>query len=146
MTAAPAASSAAVRARMRSQATRDTAPETAFRRALHALGVRFRVGRALPAVPGLGRCRPDVVLGPSRVAVFVDGCFWHGCPAHSRPVRANGSWWAAKLAANAARDARATAALRAVGWEVVRVWEHDDPLAAARAVADLVRARLAAAA
>lgn len=136
----PAASSAAVRSRMCAQRIRDTAPELAVRRAMHALGLRYRLGRRV-----LG-CRPDAVFPTERVAVFVDGCFWHGCPDHSRPVKANGAWWAAKIRRTAERDTRQTATLAAAGWSVVRAWEHDDPGEVARAVLDQVVSRRAGAA
>lgn len=135
----PPASSPAVRARMTSQRTTGTGPELALRRAVRALGVTgYRVGRSLR--PDAGRpVRPDLSHQGRRLAVFVDGCWWHGCPDHSRHDGANGSWWAAKLAANRARDASQSARLRAAGWTVVRVWEHDDPGAAALVVAALLR-------
>ncbi len=99
---------------------RHTRPELALRQALHARGVRFRLHvRDLPG-------RPDVVLVRLRLAVFVDGCFWHGCPTHAVAPRANAEFWAAKLAGNVARDRRKDALLRAAGWKVLHVWEHDD--------------------
>src|SRR4051812_22101064 len=98
---APASSSPAVSARMSRQRRRDTAPEIALRRLLHARGLRFRVD-AKP-LAGLRR-RADIVFTRARVAVFVDGCFWHGCPVHGTLPVANRQWWAAKLDANAARD------------------------------------------
>ncbi len=99
---------------------RDTGPELALRGALHRAGVRFRLHRA--DLPG----RPDLVLVRLRLAVFVDGCFWHGCPAHATAPRANVEFWAAKLAGNRARDARNDVLLAALGWEVMHVWEHED--------------------
>jgi DNA mismatch endonuclease (patch repair protein) len=101
---------------------RDSAPELALRRELHRRGRRFRVQRR--PEPGL-RCTADILFARARVVVFVDGCFWHRCPEHGTdPVR-NGSWWAAKLDANVARDRRNDAALAAAGWKVVRIWEHE---------------------
>jgi DNA mismatch endonuclease (patch repair protein) len=108
---------------MRSNRPRDTTTELAFRRALHAAGLRFR--KHLRPLPDL-RCEPDVVFTRVRLAVFLDGCFWHGCTAH-RAVRpkANAEWWANKLATTVARDRRNDAALEAAGWQVLRVWEHE---------------------
>ena len=110
---------------MASQATRDTAPEVALRRALHRRGVRFRLHRT--DLPG----RPDLVLVRCRVAVFVDGCFWHGCPDHFTLPRANRAWWLAKMARNQARDREVGELLVALGWQPVRFWEHVDPEVAA---------------
>jgi DNA mismatch endonuclease (patch repair protein) len=126
------ASDAKVRARMQRQKTRDTEPELALRRLLHARGLRYRVdAQPLPAL----RRRADLVFRPSRVAVFVDGCFWHGCPEHGRrPTNANPDYWSAKVARNAARDAETDHMLRAAGWLPIRAWEHADPAT----VADLV--------
>lgn len=105
-----------------------TTPEVALRSELHRRGLRFRKHRQ--AVPEL-RCRPDVVFTKARVAVFVDGCFWHRCPEHLTDPRTNSAYWAAKLDRNIARDGRNDAALEASGWRVVRVWEHELPSDAA---------------
>lgn len=127
---------------MQAQRTRDTAPEMAVRRILHADGLRYRVDRA--PLPDLRR-RADLVFGPSRVAVYVDGCFWHGCPEHgTRPI-ANAAWWRDKIARNRARDADTDLRLEEAGWLVVRAWEHEDPRAVAERVMGLVRSRRAAA-
>jgi DNA mismatch endonuclease (patch repair protein) len=135
------ASTPAVRGRMQRQATRDTAPELALRRLLHALGLRYRVDAA--PIPGLRR-RADLVFGPARVAVFVDGCFWHGCPNHgTRSTHANPGYWAAKVAGNRARDEDTDERLRSAGWLSVRVWEHERPEDAAERIAELVRMRRA---
>ena len=132
---APPALDEATRRRMQRQPTRHTAPEMALRRALHALGVRYRLHH--PGLPG----RPDVALPAARIAVFVDGCFWHACPEHGRAPRNNAGWWADKLAANVARDRRKDAALADLGWLAVHVWEHEDPTTAAVGVAALWRSR-----
>ncbi len=130
------ASSPGVRRRMQLQKTRDTAPELELRRRLHALGLRYRVdAQPLPEL----RRRADVVFTRVRLAVFVDGCFWHGCPDHGRREHSiNGWYWPAKIAGNRAKDADTNERLRASGWEVVRVWEHDDMREVAQRVADLV--------
>jgi DNA mismatch endonuclease (patch repair protein) len=80
------------------------------------------------------RRRADIVFTRARIAVFVDGCFWHGCRAHARLPRANGSWWRAKIGANRARDRHTTHRLKASGWSVIRVWEHEQASSAARRV------------
>jgi len=121
---------------MRANRRRDTGPELRLRSALHALGLRFRVDRRPDvAIP----CRADVVFSRRRVAVFVDGCFWHGCPTHYAAPSTNGSYWAAKVEGNRRRDAATAAALEAAGWQIVRVWEHDDAARAAQAIDALVR-------
>lgn len=112
-----------------------TGPEVALRKALHAAGARFRIQRTLAK-----GCTPDVVLPSRRVAVFVDGCFWHGCPQHGRQTPwtgPNAELWEAKMARNAERDARSTTLALDLGWEVVRVWEcqvQTDPGACVTAV------------
>lgn len=109
---------------MQAQRTRDTAPEMAVRRLLHASGLRYRVDRApLPAL----RRRADLVFGPARVVVYVDGCFWHGCPEHRPPSKTNPEFWDAKIATNRARDEDTDGRLRAAGWLVFRAWEHERP-------------------
>lgn len=132
------ASSAAVRASMRGNRRRDTAPEMAVRRAVHALGLRYRVD-ARP-LADLNR-RADLVFTRARVAVFVDGCFWHGCPEHGTAAATNPDYWATKIEGNRRRDADTDARLSEAGWCVVRVWEHDDAVQVAASVAVEVRAR-----
>ena len=119
---------------------RDTAPELALRRLLHARGLRYRVDS--PPLPGVRR-RADLVFGPARVAVFVDGCFWHRCPEHATEPRTNTDYWAPKLDRNVERDRETDALLTRAGWVSVRVWEHEDPAVAARRVARIVRRRRA---
>ncbi len=111
-----------VRLRMRRQGQLNTKPEIAIRRGLHALGLRFRVD--VRPVPDL-RCRGDIVFTRRRVVIFVDGCFWHGCPQHATQPKHNSQWWRDKLDSNIARDRRADVALSARGWTVIRVWEHE---------------------
>ncbi|WP_445189933.1 very short patch repair endonuclease [Pseudonocardia sp. Cha107L01] len=137
--AASTASTAGVRRRMQAQRTRDTRPELELRRFLHALGMRYRVDRA--PLPGMRR-RADLVFGPARVAVYVDGCFWHGCAHHgNRPAR-NSEYWEAKLDGNRRRDADTDAKLTAAGWLSLRVWEHEPVEDAAARIAASVRRRL----
>ncbi|MFD7959623.1 very short patch repair endonuclease [Streptomyces zaomyceticus] len=114
-------SSPAVSARMSRQGSRDTAQELAVRRLLHASGLRYRVNAP---VPGMPRRTIDIVFGPVRVAVFLDGCFWHGCPEHATQPKSNAEWWRAKLDKNMARDRETTTHLESMGWTVLRFWEH----------------------
>jgi DNA mismatch endonuclease (patch repair protein) len=103
---------------------RDTGPELALRRLLHAAGYRYRVNYA---VPGLPRRSIDVAFTRAKVAVFIDGCFWHGCPDHGQVPTANNAWWIAKLDRNRERDVGTAAHLTALGWTVLRLWEHTEP-------------------
>ena len=119
----PVATSAAVRATMVANRRTNTGPELALRRELHRRGRRFRVDHPV-RVPGLRLIRVDIVFTRARLLVFVDGCFWHGCPQHGTSPRANSAYWQTKLAVNAERDLRQTSALQADGWRVLRVWEH----------------------
>jgi DNA mismatch endonuclease (patch repair protein) len=132
------ASSAQVRQRMQDQRREGTRPEAALRRALHGRGLRFRLHRKL--LPHLRRTA-DIVFGPSRVAVFVDGCFWHGCPEHYVPPRSNAGYWNPKIERNRERDRETARLLSDAGWLVVRVWEHDDVDTAAESIAKAVRTR-----
>jgi DNA mismatch endonuclease (patch repair protein) len=118
---------------------KDTSCEMRLRKVLFARGIRYRIHRRpLPAL----RRDADIVIASLRVAVFVDGCFWHGCPAHPVRFRANRAWWEAKIARTAQRDRQTDRQLRAAGWTVVRVWEHADPEdAAAKVCAAVERAR-----
>jgi DNA mismatch endonuclease (patch repair protein) len=134
----PPPSSEDARRRMENQRRRDTRPELALRRALHAMGLRYLVDR--PPLRDLRR-RADLVFPRARVAIYVDGCFWHSCPEHGTSPRNNGAWWVAKLDANRARDADTDRRLAEAGWAVLRVWEHEDPLVAARRVAKAVARR-----
>ncbi|MDQ1203868.1 very short patch repair endonuclease [Microbacterium sp. SORGH_AS_0862] len=115
------ASSEGVRRSMVANRGRDTGPELAVRRILHAEGLRYRVDFA----PLGGRRRADIVFTRQRIAIFIDGCFWHGCPDHyTAPVR-NGEFWADKVRSNMTRDAETTATISAAGWVVLRFWEHE---------------------
>jgi DNA mismatch endonuclease (patch repair protein) len=127
---------------MQGNVRRDTRPERALRSALHRLGLRYRVDLKLGA--GRSAPRPDVAFMRARVAVFVDGCFWHGCPEHGTSPRTNSGYWSAKVARNRARDSANDAALAEAGWAVVRVWEHESPATAADAIAALVESRVRA--
>jgi DNA mismatch endonuclease, patch repair protein len=109
-------------ANMRANRRTDTKPEMALRRALHGQGFRYRKDYRLD-LDG-ARVRPDIAFTARRVAVFVDGCFWHACPEHGTKPASNTWYWGPKLARNVERDRAADAALLAAGWRVVRVWEH----------------------
>jgi DNA mismatch endonuclease, patch repair protein len=123
---------------MSAQRARDTACEMELRRALHKRGLRYFVHRK--PVQGLRR-EADIVFPRSRVAVFVDGCFWHGCPEHATWPKANAEWWRIKLERNRERDHETDFCLRNAGWLPVRVWEHEDPHKAANRVTEVVRNR-----
>lgn len=113
---------------------RDTAPELRLRSLLHRRGLRYR----LDVAPLGGRRRADIVFTRARVAVFVDGCFWHGCPEHFKLPRTNRDWWREKIGRNLRRDADTTQQLREAGWCVVRAWEHEDPAEVANRVANAI--------
>ncbi len=132
------ASSRASRAVMRANRGCDTRPERALRSAAHALGLRYRVNiRPIGGVPRTA----DLVFTKAKVAVFLDGCFWHGCAQHHRPAKgATAEFWNNKIAGNRRRDADTDERLRQAGWEVIRVWEHEDPAEAASRIASRVRA------
>ncbi|MEU6666259.1 very short patch repair endonuclease [Streptomyces sp. NPDC046727] len=134
-------SSAGVSARMSKQASKDTGAELAVRRLLHAAGMRYRVEYP---VPGMARRRIDVAFTSIKVAVLIDGCFWHGCPEHATQPKSNAQWWRQKLDRNMARDAETTEHLVAAGWEVLRFWEHEAPDAVALRISETVRRRRAA--
>ena len=121
--------------------SRQTAPEALVRSALHRRGLRFRKSRRI----NLGErwTRPDAVFVRARVALFVDGCFWHRCPEHGNIPRANSDYWAPKLAGNVARDRYTDRALTELGWTVIRAWEHEAPPAVADRVANAVAGALA---
>ena len=133
----PLPSSEAAERRMKAQRTRDTAAELAVRSALHRLGLRFRVNRP---VIGLRR-KADVVFPTEKVAVFIDGCFWHGCPLHATWPKANADFWRAKIEANKARDLATDKTLEAAGWTVLRCWEHERPEEVGKRVLGLITAR-----
>lgn len=123
---------------MRANKGRDTKPELAVRRLLHAFGLRYRVN-ARPEKDL--RRTADLLFRPSRVAVFIDGCYWHGCPEHYTAPKANGGFWADKVERNRERDSETTSVLVERGWEVLRFWEHEDPADVAANVIEVVRRR-----
>lgn len=119
---------------MKRMPRKDSGPEIRLRRSLHRRGLRFRVQAALPG-------RPDIVFPRAKIAVFVDGCFWHRCPEHSTLPKNNREWWTTKLARNVERDREKDDALRELGWEPIHVWEHEDPEIAAAEIENMWRAR-----
>ncbi len=124
--------------RMQSQLRRDTLPEVGLQNALTRKGLRFH--KNVKPLPDLRR-EVDILFVTTKVAVFVDGCFWHGCPQHTRPTKSNTKWWADKIATNQARDIETTAALKRKGYRVIRVWEHEDPEKAADRVEAAIERR-----
>ena len=112
-----------------------TSAELHLRRALHAQGLRYRLHLAVLAKP---RRTADIVFTKQRLAVFVDGCFWHGCPKHSSWPKSNADFWRNKIKTNKARDADTNERLKAAGWRVIRVWEHEDPTIAATLISSTI--------
>lgn len=132
------AATAGVRASMRSNKGRDTGPELAVRRELHARGLRYFVHRR--PVPTLRRSA-DVLFPRLKIAVCIDGCFWHGCPQHHTVAKTNARFWAEKVTGNRERDAHTARAWQDAGWTVLRYWEHEDPGQIADDVHTYVRAQ-----
>lgn len=128
----PNPTSADVSHRMRRNSRRDTRAEVDLRRELHRRGLRFRVD--LPIRTSKRLVRPDIVFTRARLAVFVDGCFWHCCPQHGNMPQANSDYWSEKLSRNVARDKDVDLALASEHWQVLRAWEHEPPAAVAERV------------
>ena len=134
------ASSEGARSTMRANRRRDTKPELRVRALLHANGLRYRVDSA----PGSDRRRrADIVFTRARLAVFIDGCFWHGCPEHFVSPKSNADYWVPKIETNRRRDLDTTAQLESEGWTVLRYWEHDDPQSVAEAIIRVWKCRQA---
>jgi DNA mismatch endonuclease (patch repair protein) len=126
---------------MARQRTRDTDAELALRRILHSRGLRYRINCPLQGLP---RRRADLTFASLKIVVFVDGCFWHGCPDHGTWPKQNDAWWAAKLLRNVERDRETDAHMQAAGWTVLRIWEHEAAEEAAERVEALIRSSLGA--
>lgn len=136
----PPASSPEARTRMVANRSRDTTPELRLRTALHRRGLRYFVDRA--PLPNLRR-RADIVFPRLRLAVYVDGCFWHGCPSHGTWPKANAAFWREKIERTRRRDKDTDHRLVMAGWETIRVWEHEDVEAAADLIASRIMSRRA---
>jgi DNA mismatch endonuclease (patch repair protein) len=118
---------------------RDTKPETQIRSVLHCQGLRFRVDYPI-RIASARPIRPDIVFTRQRIVIFIDGCYWHGCPEHGRRVNGeNSAYWQAKIARNQERDAEHKVLLESAGWTVLRFWEHDDTLTVAATIRSAVR-------
>ena len=130
----PRASSPEARRRMQATRRRDTRGELALRSALRQIGIRYRVDFTIPGT----RRRADVAFPKFKVAVFIDGCFWHGCPKHGTWPKANADWWRAKIEANRSRDQNTDNKLRSAGWKVLRFWEHTSVDRAVKRVASVL--------
>lgn len=134
------ASSAARRRNMQAIRSRDTKPEILIRRLVHAAGLRYRV--AARPLPDLRRTA-DMVFRSAKVAVFIDGCYWHGCPEHYVPPKTNSGYWSEKVLRNVRRDRDTDQKLEEAGWLVLRFWEHEPSGACAREIAAVVLNRRA---
>lgn len=135
----PEASSENARRTMRANKRKDTSIELAIRRRLHASGVRYRVDHPVDASDR--RRRADIVFTRARIAIFIDGCFWHGCPEHYVEPKANSEYWRPKITRNRERDLDSTQRLQEAGWKVMRFWEHEDPDLVAAEISAAVRAK-----
>lgn len=133
-------SSPDVSARMSRQTSRDTSAEWAVRQLLHASGYRYRIHYP---VPGMRRRKIDIAFTRARLAVLIDGCFWHSCPEHATSPKANAEWWRHKLDRNIERDQETNEQLLSEGWTVLRFWEHESPDAVMRQVAAAVELEMA---
>ena len=130
------ASSETVSRRMRATGQKDTAAEMLVRRALHGMGLRYRLH--LAPLPNLHR-KADIIFRSRRIAVMIDGCFWHGCPLHGSQPKTNSSFWHNKIKTNQRRDRDTDRKITKAGWKIIRVWEHEDPSIAAERIAQIVR-------
>lgn len=138
MAGKPPPSSDAARNRMRAVRHQGTKAELALREALASLGLHFKVNqRPLPTL----RREADILFPEEKVAVFVDGCFWHGCPIHGTQAKANADFWRKKIERNQERDAETNVLLSREGWLVIRVWEHVDPRVAAKQIFSILHKR-----
>lgn len=122
---------------MKKVRVRDTEDELAVRRLLYQMGYRYRV-QYRPRCPDIGRSSIDIAFPGCRIAVFIDGCFWHGCPVHGAIPKANSEWWSNKLSENKTSDLRVTTALKENGWTVLRFWTHENPKSIAKYIAKVV--------
>ena len=136
----PTPSSPEVSRRMAATRGWDNRAERVIRSALHRRGLRFRIQCRL--IPG-SRRTVDIALSRARLAIFVDGCFWHDCPDHGSRPKSNAEWWRRKMRENVARDRDTNQRLQDLGWQVIRVWEHEDPEEATDRIVAVYRRALA---
>lgn len=122
----PTASSPLVSRTMKKVRVKDTDEEMAVRRILFATGLRYRIYYQ-PKTPNIGRGSIDIAFPKKKLAIFIDGCFWHGCPVHGMVPKANRKWWLKKLAENKGRDSKISRILESDGWTVLRFWTHQSP-------------------
>ena len=134
----PTAVNEKVSEQMSRMPSKNTKPEIALRQELHKLGLRYRIH--VRKIPGT----PDIVFQKAKIAVFVDGCFWHSCPKHGKMPKSNRGWWRKKLEENVKRDKRNDLELESMGWLTVRTWEHEDPVKTARMIRGLWELRTCA--
>jgi DNA mismatch endonuclease, patch repair protein len=134
----PVPSSNAALRRMKAAKSKDTAPEKALRSAIHSRGLRYSID--IRPLKELNR-RADIVFRSAKVAIFVDGCFWHGCPIHGTQSKSNAEFWRIKIKQNRERDADTNKKLKEAGWVVIRVWEHEDPIEESLLISDIVKKR-----
>ena len=134
----PKPSSEAARNRMRAAKSRDTEAEMKVRRLLHSMGLRYRVDYLVLTKP---RRKADIAFTRAKVAVFIDGCFWHGCPKHGTSAKANAEFWRNKIQTNKERDLDTNKRLKKEGWLIIRAWEHEEPEKVASKIASKVSAR-----
>jgi DNA mismatch endonuclease, patch repair protein len=135
----PRASAPSVRQRMQTTGRRDTPPELRVRSLLHRNGYRFRVDVSPVSAT---RSRADIVFPRLKFAIYIDGCFWHGCAQHGTWPKANGDWWRHKIETNRNRDVANTTILMRSGWTVIRVWEHEDPDIVVETIIAALRSRM----
>lgn len=131
----PISSSEAALIRMQAAKPRDTAPEKALRSALYCRGLRYRID--IKPIKELNR-RADIIFRSVKVAIFVDGCFWHGCPIHGTQAKANAEFWSCKIKQNQERDVDTTKRLEKAGWKVIRIWEHENPEKASEKIYNII--------
>lgn len=132
----PKPSSSAAKSRMEAAKPKNTLPEIKLQTALAELGINFETD--VKPIEDLHR-RADVLIREGKIAIFVDGCFWHGCPIHGTQAKANAEFWADKIKRNQERDLDTNEHLEAAGWTVIRIWEHEDPNDAAKQIADIIK-------
>lgn len=135
----PIPSSQAAINRMKAVRSKNTAPEKALQTALRSKGLNFQIN--VKPIKYLNR-KADIVINAAKVAIFVDGCFWHGCPIHGTHSKANPEFWENKIAQNKSRDLDTNYELKKYGWKVIRIWEHEDPELVSKMIFGIIKRRL----